>query len=841
MNLFDKLILTSGRVLNYSLLSFSLLFFNTISQAQLSGRITDAQGQPLPYASVYVEGTTQGTSSNTEGYYFLELKKGQYRIVYQSIGFKKRIESINIEGKTVKNITLEPSDIELAEVVIKSNAEDPAYAIIRKAIEMRKQHRDEVPTYSCDVYIKGVQKIVDAPKKILGQNVGDMGGNIDTLTRSGIMYLSETVSKLYVDGNKKKEELFSSKVSGNDNGFGFNRATLFDFSFYDNTINLGRAILSPIADNALAYYKYRLEGTFKDDKGNTVNKIAVLPKRKEDPTWQGYIYIIDNQWNIYSTDLCITGKSVQQEILDTFCLRQIHVPVGASTWRLFSQVVDFKLKIFNLKIKGEFTGVYSNYNLTPQYDKRFFTNETFKVYKNKDDNSLEKWDTIRPIPLTLEEKKDYIKKDSLQKIRQTQTYIDSIEQKNNRFKLIHLLAGYTYTDAWNRQSFTVSSPLTTFQFNAIQGGNIALNMTYNKRYGERFQPFKKSLTVAPSVSYGFAEKKLRANARISYYFNRFNQAQISIEGGQKIAQFNPENPVTVNMTELQSLYYKRHVFKGYDKKYLQIGYGQEFFNGLTGYIKAEMAERTPLEVNTQYSFFKKDVAYNKNDPENIYNVQGINTSPFSNLYQLTMSMTWTPQQKYSTYPHYKEIEGSDYPRFSVIYRKSFKIGDNSVPFDAVRFKIQKDDIALGIAGYSELKTEYGQFLKSNTLPHFIDYNHFNGNETGFSVPLNFMDGFLNLPFYKYSNPNSYFMAHWQHHFEGFIFDKIPLIRKLSFKEVFRAAYLTTPDLKSYVELGLGIDNVGWGLFRILRFDVNWSYQNGRFDKKPNFMIGLKSP
>lgn len=342
MNLFNKLILTLGQVLNYSLLVFFLLFFNTISQAQLSGRITDAQGHPLPYVSVYVEGTTQGTSSNTEGYYFLDLKKGQHRIVYQSIGFKKHVESISVEGKTVKNITLQPSDIELAEVVIKSNAEDPAYAIIRKAIEMRKPHRDEVPAYSCDVYIKGVQKIVDAPKKVLGQNVGDMGGNIDTLTRSGIIYLSETVSKLYVDGNKKKEELFSSKVSGNDNGFGYNRATSFDFSFYDNTINLGRAILSPIADNALAYYKYRLEGTFKDDKGYMVNKIAVLPKRKEDPTWQGYIYIVDNQWNIYSTDLCITGKSIQQEILDTLCLRQIHVPVGASTWRLFSQVLDFK-------------------------------------------------------------------------------------------------------------------------------------------------------------------------------------------------------------------------------------------------------------------------------------------------------------------------------------------------------------------------------------------------------------------------------------------------------------------------------------------------------------------
>ncbi len=814
-----------------------ICFCPSILMAQLTGKVTDAKGEPLPSANVYIEGTTRGTSANTEGYYSLDLENGTYRMVYQSIGYKKKIETVKIDGKTVKNIQLDNTDIELSEFVVKSNAEDPAYAIIRKAIEMRKVYRDQAPAYSCDVYIKGVQKIVDAPKKFLGRDMGDMGGTLDTVSRSGILYLSETISKYFVDGNKKKEELVSSKLSGSDNGFGFNRASLFDFSFYDNSMDIGRQILSPIADNALTYYKYHLVGTFKDDQGNTVNKIEVLPKRKEDPTWAGFIYIVDNQWNIYSSDLYVTGKSIQQPILDSLFIRQTHVQVD-KTWRLFSQVVDFKLKIFALKIKGDFTGVYSNYNMTPQYEKRFFNNETFKATRGKDDNNLSKWDTLRPIPLTLEEKNDYIKKDSLQKVRQSKVYIDSVEQINNKFKFMKLFTGYTYSDTWNRQSFSVASPLSTFTFNAVQGGNIALKMTYSKRFGERFKPSKQSFSLTPSVSYGFAEKKLRANVSTSYYFNRFNDAQIKLEGGQKVEQYNDENPVTIMAGEIQALYYKRHYFQLYDKKYAKLTYSQELINGLKALLSFETAQRSALNVNSQYSFIKKGEIYNSNIPENIYNPTGIKWTGLENAHILKIGLTWVPAQKYSTYPDYKEIEGSDYPTFSILYKKALKIGQNSVDYDAIQLKIEKENIRMGIAGYSEIKAQYGSFLSKNAI-QFIDYNHFNGNQTIFSTNINFMNGFLSLPYYQYSNPNSYFMAHWQHHLEGFIFDKIPLVRKLGFKEIVRVAYLNTPDLKNYVEMGFGIDNIGWGIFRFIRTDMNWTYLNGNFNSKPNFMIGIK--
>ncbi|NJQ97159.1 MAG: hypothetical protein HC784_04645 [Hydrococcus sp. CSU_1_8] len=122
-----------------------------------------------------------------------------------------------------------------------------------------------------------------------------------------------------------------------DNGFSFNRATLFDFSFYENYINISRQLLSPIADNALTYYKYRLVSTTRDEIGRDIYKIEVLPKRKEDPTWAGEVYIIDNQWNLYATDLYVTGKSISQSILDTLRMRQSFVETD-KVWRPFAQI-----------------------------------------------------------------------------------------------------------------------------------------------------------------------------------------------------------------------------------------------------------------------------------------------------------------------------------------------------------------------------------------------------------------------------------------------------------------------------------------------------------------------
>jgi Family of unknown function (DUF5686) len=154
--------------------------------------------------------------------------------------------------------------------------------------------------------------------------------------------------------------------------------------------------------------------------------------------------------------------------------------------------------------------------------------------------------------------------------------------------------------------------------------------------------------------------------------------------------------------------------------------------------------------------------------------------------------------------------------------------------------VEQQSLSVGLLGYSELRAEVGGFLSKERVS-FIDYKHFNGNELGLANQLNYMQGFLSAPFYQLSTTDNYFMAHWQHHFEGFLLGKIPLIRRLGFKEIARFAYLNTPQSGNYAEAGFAIDNIGYGLFRAFRVDCNWQFKDGKIDKSPKWLLGINLP
>ena len=342
---------------------FLMSIFSNV-HAQLYGVLSDSQGEPLVYANIYVKGTSIGTTTNNDGIYSLELSPGSYEVIFQYIGYEQKSKTIDLVDKLELNLVLEDESINIEEVQVLANAEDPAYAIIRKAIKKRKFYKDQTDQYACDVYIKGVQKFLDAPEKMLGQEVGTMGGVLDS-NRQGIVYLSESVSKLYVDKPfKEKEIMISSRVSGNDNGFSWNSAREMNFDAYKSTYDFGRKIISPINAGAMAYYDYKLIGSTIDKHGNFINKIQLFPKRVDDPAFTGFIYIVDDFWNVESVNLFVSSKAMQLPIIDSINIRQFYIPLEkADQWMMLSQNVTFKLSGFGFKLGGGFSAVYTNYNI----------------------------------------------------------------------------------------------------------------------------------------------------------------------------------------------------------------------------------------------------------------------------------------------------------------------------------------------------------------------------------------------------------------------------------------------------------------------------------------------
>src|SRR5688572_4173491 len=187
-----------------------LLILQELKAATVSGKVTDENNEALPFASVYLHGTTTGVITNKEGKYSIELPVGEHDLFFQFIGYKKHSEKVKIESlsdKVILNVKMESQPYEIGAVTITASGEDPAYEIMRKAIRMRKYYLNQVASYSCDVYIKGLQRVKSYPKKFMGFDV-NAEGEIDPKT--GIFYLSESVSKFYF---KQPDKVYEKMIS----------------------------------------------------------------------------------------------------------------------------------------------------------------------------------------------------------------------------------------------------------------------------------------------------------------------------------------------------------------------------------------------------------------------------------------------------------------------------------------------------------------------------------------------------------------------------------------------------------------------------------------------------
>ena len=804
------------------LLPLFIVLISYFSQAQIQGNVTDANNQPLPFVNIFIENSYTGTTSNEEGNYELNITEtGDYTIVFQSLGYKTIKETIVIETLPFNlNMTLPDEEITLNEVVI--DAEDnPADAIMRQAVANRQTNLERIKSFKADFYSRGLMRIKDAPKKILGQDLGDLGGGLDS-TRSGVIYLSETISKLeYLRPDKLKEKILASKVSGNDTGFSFNNAIDVDFDFYENTIELGNQIISPIAKNAFNYYRYKLEGIFYDDRGNLINKIKVIPKRENDPVFEGLIYIVEDQWTIYATELSITGVQARIPAADFIKITQnFSYSESDAIWAKISQNIDFKYGLFGIKGDGRFTAVYSNYEFNLGLTKKNFSREivSFAEEANKKDSLY--WKRLRPVTLTDEEITDYIKKDSIQIVKDSKVYKDSVDAVRNKFKPMDILTGYTYNNTHEEWSAGINSPIQTLTYNTVQGFNINLDGFYRKSYDD----FNRFFSINGDLNYGFSDERLRGTISATYKFNNTSRPYLSISGGVTTPQFNTENPISRLINSSTSLLFEENFMKIFERSFARISYSNELFNGFRLFTNLSYERRQALFNTTEQVWFPiNNREFSSNNP---LDVTAYGIAPFvtHNIIKLNIDARINFAQNYLSYPDGKFNVGNDkYPTLLVGYEKGLASNIDDYNFDQVKIRVTQG-IDVSDKGRFEYNLKAGKFFNADAIS-FTDFQHFNGNQT-IIQSRSYLEVFNNLPYYAASTNDSYLEMHAEHDFNGFILGKLPLLRKLNFNLVVGAHALATPANTPYQEYTVGIDNIGWGKFRFLRLDYLRSYQSG---------------
>ena len=795
----------------------------------ISGKITDGNNQSLPFSSVQVKGTTQGTNANADGFYSLKLQAGTYDLIFQYIGYKKKVETIIVNANDIKNVVLNPESYELKEVVVK-DGEDPAYAVIRAAIKKRKFYLREVDAYTCKAYIKGLQRLKDFPPK-MAKLINAMSGNTENKIDSsllGVVYLSESETKYHFrKPNDEKEIMYSSRVSGKNNSFSFNQVSDMRFNMYQNLILLeglsDRPFISPISETALLSYRYKLLGTTFED-GKMINKIAITPKRATDPCFRGIIYIQENSWRVHSVDVYLT-KEAKIDFVDTLRIKELNSPVNDTTWMTTSLNLLFNYKVFGFVGEGYFNAIFSEYDLHPVFPKNFFKNEVLKVEDGSNKKDSVYWMKSRPVPLTKEEQRDYTKKDSVQKITSTDRYKDSVDRKYNKFKLGSLLLGYNYFKTAKQFHLVTSGLLTSgIQYNTVEGVNASVKVGLTKKYDDN-----RSQNLIATARYGFSNYLWGGALNWTYLKNPKKFETFSVKIGTSAVQFNSSEPINASMNTYYTLFSNDNYMKLYKKSYAAFGYKKELINGLVAYVNAEYAERSPLRNTANYLWIDdKHKLFTSNNPQKPLTDDSSFTVNNSFVVELGFSIRF--KQKYITRPNEKRITGSKFPIINVLYTKAIAGLNTKADYDLARMSID-DNIKLGLVGTFVYKLKGGYFL-SNTYTDFMDYKHFDGNQT-ILANNDYLNSFKILPYYTYSTNKWYVEAHAEHHFNGFIFNKIPILKKTRIQEVVGGHALFNDKADKYIEVNFGLEHI----LQIIRVDYVLGYgPKSAFHQ--GFLIGL---
>jgi hypothetical protein len=868
----------TGRL--FLLFAISCLSTLSISAQGIKGRITNAAGEPVSYASIYIPQMTTGTTSNHEGNYELKMEEGKYTLLFQYLGYQTVSREVTI-GKTFQqiDIVLSAQNYTIPEIEVLATREDPAYYIMRKAIAMAPYFQKQVSKYSCKVYLKGNGMFEKIPY-LLEKQMKKEG------LKENQPFVMETLSKIDFElPDKVNQQVLAMRTSGQQNNtspMGMITNNLYDADKY--------GVVSPVGTTAMKMYQFKLEGVFTD-QGRTINKIKVIPKSKGNNTFSGYIYIASSYWNIHSADLQLHIPMTDVNV------HQVYAEVNKNTWMPVSLDFDMNFSGFGFKMKYKYVASISEYKTTlnPALDHSFLekikqqqladqrileqinaaktavperpkvptkqqkaiqelmqkeelTNrESVKLNKliEKDiqrssppepleikssmqvsqkqvNNDSVYWARERPIPLTLSESKSFVKKDSFLRISATPRYKDSVRDSRQKFKAKHLLFGKNYNysvDSVRRyEYFTVPTLInpSAISFNTVDGVRMEMPFSYYQS-----DTTGHTLRLNARFDYAFLRKKLDATFTYSQRFRSLSNSWLTATAGTTTEDFNRNASISTLTNEFYTLFLEENYKKFYRRDYLQLIYSRDLINGLNWTEVVEYSYNRALTNHSTFTFFdNKNREFTPNIPQNSTLEAWQTTDHGSFVFRLNLE--YTPHNRYRIRDNKKMYAGSKYPTFSLGYRSALSwFSTDDSRFDMLRVGIRQK-IDYGFDNHLSYQVGAGKFLNSKRL-YFEDFQHFNTQPTEltFSPTEN---SFRLLPFYQYSTGKQYAEAHLNFQTYKLILKQLPLIKKTAMSEILYVNYLSTPDIKNYVEAGYGFNN----LFLFLNAEVMAGFENGSF-------------
>ena len=786
----------------YYLLFIVYCFAQTI---KISGKVTDAlTNESIPFANITFQGTNIGTTSDINGNYLIETSTPSDTLIASFIGYQRVLMRIIKTKSQVINFSLKINKIDLPEVVIKPG-KNPALELLEKIIENKdKNNKTHLDAYQYEVYTKGEFDISNISEKFKKKKIikpfAFVFEQMDTEATNKKAFLpvfiTETLSDFYYRSNPKaqKEYIKASKVSGVEN------PTIIQFlgdmyqntNVYDNFINVfGKSFVSPLANIGQVYYRYYLvDSAFIGDKW--CYKITYQPRRKQELTFIGDFWVNDTTFAIKKINARIANDA-NINFIDDMAVVQEFEMVNNKQWMISKDmlVIDFVAKEEGMSVIGRKTTSYKKFVLNePKTTDFFLKGDNITV----DDNALNKdenfWNEARHDSLSQREKKIYAMVDTIQSLPAFQTWVDIVTLFFSGYKEFGKIELGPY--------------YTLYSFNAIEGNRIRLG-------GRTSNNFSTNVILDGYVAYGTKDEKFKYKGGIQYYFSKKPRQSIGLSYKNDQEQLGKSENAFQEDNILGSILRRVQSNKRTDIEEEKFYYEREWFPGLSN--RLSFTHRFYLPVYPlDYSYYT-DAA-----KTNVKN--SLLTS------ELSLYTRFAYREKFLAGKVDRISLGTKYPVLQINYVMGLKgTLKSDFAYHKITLKVN-DNFSLAPFGWTYYFAEAGKTW--GTIPYPLLEVH-QGNET-----YTFDDMAFNMMNYYEFVSDMHASFSMTHHFDGFFMNKIPLMRKLKWRELYtlkgvignfsekNRQILADPNAfsplrKPYFETGVGIENI----FKIIRIDALW--------------------
>lgn len=817
-------------------LILSILFVLTVTvlhaQTVVTGTIIDKETKdPLPFVNVIFAGTATGSVSDTEGKYRIHSTEPYTQVQFSFIGYKTITRNIKPGETNEINIRLEPEATVLNEVEVTvdnrkekyRNKNNPAVDLVREMIDRKKQNRMENYQFvEYEEYEKLQMSLSNVSDKFkerkLFRKYKWLFDNVDTTSIEGKallpIYLQETINDQYYRKSPEKKKTIKKahqKVSFDDyvdnQGLSTYLNYLYnDIDIYDNNITiLTNQFLSPIADAAPTFYKFYITDTLKDVTPKLA-ELVFVPRNAGDFLFQGKLYVtLDSNYAVQKVDMTV-NKNINLNWVRELYIQQDFEKGEDNRYHVSRSKMraDFGLSKDRGGIYGERLVSYKNFTTNRERQDSFYEAEEGAATSILDpQNSEEYWLAHRHDSLSHAESKVYQNIDSLQKMPSFRRTMDIATL---------LLAGYKSFGWWEL------GPVNTFySFNPVEGFRLRVGGRTTTRFSER-------LYLETYGAYGFKDEKWKYYLGATYSFTGKSIWQFPV----KSLRVSFQRDTKIPGQELQFVQEDNFLLsfkRGVNDKWLYndiwtIDYLNEFDSHFSYRLGFKNWKQTPAG----------GLYYQVRDGETTRDIQELTTS------EVSLELRWAPAEQFYQGKSYRIPIPNRYPIFTLRFIGGVKgLFNSQYNYQNVALNVYKR-VYLSQFGYTDIVAEGGYIFGNVPFPLLAIHR---ANQT-YSYQLqsyNLMN-FLEFVSDKYVSVN------FDHYFNGFIFNKIPLLKKLKWREVatFKVLYgsirnennpqyntsqflfpvndegvATTYSLRRepYMEASIGIANI----FKLLRFDL----------------------